>query len=125
MIAAVFEKLEVARQFFEEVEETEKEPLFTNLNFGEAVLISVICMVIVFAMLALLWGLVSLFKYIPTKKAKEEAPKEEAPAALQQTESIKFEDIKDEDMMVAALVASIDYHNEIKKDVRVVSVKEL
>ena len=30
------------------------------------------------------------------------------------------EDIKDEDMMVAALVATIDYHNETKEDVRVV-----
>ena len=28
-------------------------------------------------------------------------------------------------MMVAVLVASIDYRNEIKKDVRVVSVKEI
>jgi glutaconyl-CoA/methylmalonyl-CoA decarboxylase subunit delta len=33
--------------------------------------------------------------------------------------------IKDEDMMVAALVASIDYYEEIKKDVRVISVKEI
>ena len=39
--------------------------------------------------------------------------------------SISLSDIKDEDMMVAALVASIDYYNEINKDVRIVSIKEI
>mgnify|MGYP003291215999 CR=1 FL=1 len=36
-----------------------------------------------------------------------------------------IKDIKDEEMMAAALVATIDYHNETKKDVRVVSIKEI
>lgn len=38
---------------------------------------------------------------------------------------ISLSDIKDDDMMVAALVASIDYYNEIKKDVRIMSIKEI
>jgi len=34
-------------------------------------------------------------------------------------------DIKDEDMMVAALVATIDFANEKKTDVRLVSIKQI
>ena len=33
--------------------------------------------------------------------------------------------IEDEDMMVAVLIATIDYRKEINKDVRVVNVKEV
>ena len=34
-------------------------------------------------------------------------------------------DITDEDMMVAALIATIDYRNEVKTDVRLVSIKQI
>ena len=34
-------------------------------------------------------------------------------------------DLQDEDALVACLVASIDYREEVKKDVRIVSVKEV
>ena len=37
----------------------------------------------------------------------------------------KMTDINDEDMMVAALIATIDYANETKKDVRLVSIKQI
>ena len=37
----------------------------------------------------------------------------------------KNTEIKDEDMMVAALIATIDYTNETKKDVRLVSIKQI
>ena len=36
-----------------------------------------------------------------------------------------MEDIKDDDMMAAALVATIDYHEETGENVRVVSIKEI
>lgn len=96
----------------------------SNITVGEAALVTVVCMIIVFLMLALLWGIVALFKFIPAKKekAKEEAPVVSQPAARP---AIKMSDIKDDDMMVAALVATIDYHEEIKEDVRVVSIKEI
>ena len=93
-----------------------------SINFGSACLIALVCIIIVFAMLALLWGIVALLKFIPAKKEKvkeEQAPVKNAEPKL------RLEDIKDEDMMVAALVATIDYHEETKKDVRVVSIKEL
>jgi len=93
---------------------------------GDSALISVVCMAIVFLMLALLWGIVALFKFLPKEKEKAvAASKASAPVAKSASKGIKLEDIKDDDMMVAALVASIDYHNEIKKDVKVVSVKEI
>ena len=97
----------------------------SDITVGQAALVTVVCMVIVFLMLALLWGIVALFKFIPAKK--EKAKKEEAPVASQPAArpTIKMSDIKDEDMMVAALVATIDYHEEIKEDVRVVSIKEI
>lgn len=91
------------------------------ISFADAGLVVVVCVAIVFAMLALLWGIVSLFRFIAPKAI--EAKKEEKPVV--QKQQIKLEDIKDEDMMVAVLVASIDYHEETQQDVRVVSVKEL
>ena len=46
----------------------------------------------------------------------EEEPVAE-PVTYTQPSSLKLEDIKDEDMMAAALVATIDYHEETKEDV--------
>ena len=43
----------------------------------------------------------------------------------QQTKEVKNTNITDDDMMAAVLVATIDYRNEVKKDVRLVSVKEV
>lgn len=43
----------------------------------------------------------------------------------QQTEEKVSVDLKDEDAVVAVLVASIDYRNETHKNVKVVSVKEI
>ena len=49
-----------------------------------------------------------------------------APVAAAPQKKFSVEDIKDEDMMVAALVATADFIEETKKtDVRVVSVKQI
>ena len=85
------------------------------ISFGEAGLVVLVCVGIVFMMLAVLAIVVSLFRYV--------APKNKGLA--KQKKVFSMEDIKDEDMLVAALIATIDYHNEIKKDVRVVSIKEI
>jgi fumarate reductase subunit D len=85
----------------EEAERVLREP-FTWERFGEGCLQSLICMAIVFLMLVLLVFIVSLFKYLNKKKTFE-----------------------DKDMAVACLVASIDYHNETKQDVHVVSIKKI
>ncbi len=91
------------------------------ISYGEGGIVVLICMVIVFLMLALLCGITAAFKFIAPKPKKEEAkvtPQEER-------KTFTMGDITDDDMMVAALIATIDYHNEIKEDVRVVSIKEI
>jgi Na+-transporting methylmalonyl-CoA/oxaloacetate decarboxylase gamma subunit len=88
--------------------------------FTEGLEISLFSIFIVFLLLSIVTLAISLLKHI-TVKEKPQAKKEEKTI----TKPISLSDIKDEDMMVAALVASIDYYNEIKKDVRVVSIKEI
>lgn len=100
-----------------------------NLSIGETLLIAVVCMLIVFAMLALLWGIVALTSFLLNlRKGKNISANENLKVNVDEyndTKPLTMEDIKDEDMMVAALVATIEYHNEVKEDVRVVSIKEL
>ncbi len=96
------------------------------IDFVQAILVALVCIVIVFSMLALLWGLVSLLRFFVPKQ-KEQAKTVEAPKAAPTPvkKAISLEDIKDEEMMAAALVATIDYHEETQEDVRVVSIKEI
>ena len=76
-------------------------------------------------MLILLCLIVSAFKYLPKKEEKKETVAKPQPVVSAPQKAFTMEDIKDEDMMVAALVATIDYHNETNEDVRVVSVKQI
>ena len=57
-------------------------------------------------------------------EVKEEEPEEEEQPQLS-TESVSRLDLNDEDAVVASLIASIEYRNEVRKDVRVVSVREV
>lgn len=96
------------------------------ITITESAIVSIVSIVVVFSMLALLWGIVALFKYLPSKKQPEKkAEPAKAPVANAPQKAITIEDIKDEDMMAAALVATIDYHNETNEDVRVVSIKQI
>ena len=96
------------------------------INLGDAGVIAVICIAIVFSMLILLCLIVSVFKYLPKKEEQkqQQAPVSQ-PVVSAPQKAFTMADITDEDMMVAALVATIDYHNETKQDVRVVSIKEI
>lgn len=89
-------------------------------TLSEGLLISLFSVIIVFILLGFIAFTIQLLKYI------QEKPIQKKPE-IEQTSQKPFElsDIKDEDMMVAALVASIAYYEETKKDVRVVSIKEL
>ncbi|MCR3905711.1 MAG: OadG family protein [Tenericutes bacterium] len=86
----------------------------------EGLLISLFSVMIVFLILGFIALSIQSLKYFQAK------PKQVLPVT-EESDSIpfNFSDIKDEQMMVAALVASIDYYEKIKKDVRVVSVKEI
>ena len=57
-------------------------------------------------------------------EVKEEEPEEkEQPQPV--SENVSRLDLNDEDAVVASLIASIEYRNEVKKDVRIVSVREV
>ena len=95
------------------------------LGLGDGALYSIICILVVFSVLAIIilasYGSSKLVDYIQTKNAKEVT--EQVPVS--QTKEVKNTNITDDDMMAAVLDATIDYRNEIKKDVRLVSVKEV
>ena len=91
------------------------------ISFTDAALMSLICIFIVFMILIVVCLIVSLFKFKKTKQPTEEVKE----AVKEQKQRIRIEDITDPDMQIAAVVASIDYYNEIKKDVRIVSIKEI
>ena len=96
------------------------------ITFGEGAVVTVVCILIVFLMLALLWGITALLKVVNKKKEEEHEHEEVNPVLVEEPKKVfTINDIKDDDMMAAALVATIEYHNETKKDVRVVSIKEI
>jgi Na+-transporting methylmalonyl-CoA/oxaloacetate decarboxylase gamma subunit len=99
----------------------------TTLSLEEGALYSILAIGMVFAILLITIGITTLvFKLTglfelkkeldAAKKAKEGAS---APASSGEVT------IKDDDMMAAVLVATIDYRLTHKSDVRVVSVKEI
>ena len=99
--------------------------MFLKVTLGD-VLFSVVAIAIVFLVLALLVLIVSLMSKINFEGKKKEEVKS-APAVVSAPQKqFSAEDIKDEDMMVAALVATVDFIEETKKtDARVVSVKQI
>lgn len=111
--------------------------LYSNdISMGDAVLIAVLSMLIVFAVLFLIILIIQIIqktmfsnKKVDYKDANNEmknvSSKVNSKSVSQNNVNKKNTDIKDEDMMVAALIATIDYTNETKKDVRLVSIKEI
>lgn len=89
-----------------------------DLNFGKASVIALVSILIVFVILAIIIGAIKIMEQF-FKNKKEEAPKLEKPLEQKNTE------ISDDDMMAAVLVATIDYVNETKKDVRLKSVRRI
>lgn len=95
------------------------------ISFADACLVALVCIIIVFGMLALLWGIVSLFKFIAPKEKENSKQEENKSVVSAPQKAFTMADITDDDMMAAALVATIDYHNETHKNVKVVSIKEI
>lgn len=99
----------------------------TEITVGEGALYSILAIAMVFAILLIIIGITTLvFKLtglFDLKKeldaAKKASQGEVAPASTQEVT------IKDDDMMAAVLVATIDYRLTHKSDVRVVSVKQI
>ena len=85
-------------------------------DFTNGLIMSLFSIIIVFVILYLLTLPVTLLK---KSKVITNEP------IVQTKQSLRFEDITDPDMMAAALIASIDYQEVIKKDIRLVSIKEV
>ncbi len=86
--------------------------------FLDGVLMSLFCILIVFAILYLIT--LAVRPLILTERMK--SPVVPAPQA-----AVPFGpgDVTDDDMMAAILVAAIDYRQETKKDIRILSAKEI
>lgn len=96
-----------------------------TMNLGDGAIFSLVAIVMVFAILLIFIGITELvFKAISLfDKKKADKVVENVPQVT--SNEPKEVVITDDDMMAAVLVATIDYRNEVKKDVRVVNVKQL
>ena len=88
-------------------------------DFLNGLLISFFSILVVYLILYLITLSVEPLKGIKEKTAIQNPP------PLEPIQKFSIEDIKDEDMMVAALVASIDFREASHTDVRVISIKEI
>ncbi|XMB86027.1 OadG family protein [Mycoplasmatota bacterium WC44] len=90
-----------------------------NITLIETLEITIISMLIVFSILILISFIVSLFRFIPDSERISKKYKKN-----KKRDYISFEKM-DDDMKTAVLVATIDYRNEVKTDVRLKSIKKL
>ena len=89
-------------------------------NFTEALLLSLFAIALVFLILLILMLAVSTFKHF---KFLQEKPPLTA-AGNEPDNKLSWNEM-DEDMQTAALVATIDYNKETKKDAKLVSIKRI
>ena len=91
-------------------------------SYGTGAVIAIIAIVIVFIVLLLIIFLTDLVS--KTISNDKEETKALSPAINGGVKALPL-DVNDEDALVACLVASIDYRNVTKKNIQVVSVKEV
>ena len=101
-----------------------------EITIGKGALYSLLSIVLVFLILLIIIGITSLiYKMMGLFALKKELDETKEKAKKSYTSIAKIEssstEIEDDDMMVAVLIASIDYQEEIKKDVRLVSVRKI
>ena len=101
--------------------------MLTDMSIGDGAILSLVSILMVFAILLIIIGITSLvFKIVrmfeERVKEKNAVVTDEKVSSTPVTKSVE---IVDDDMMAAVLVATIDYQSEIKKDVRLISVREV
>ena len=96
-------------------------------DWGNAAIASICSILLVFLVLIIIIALTHLiFKllgYIDLKKEIDE--KKKGQTSANNTVNNSVFDENDEEMVAAVLTATIDYRNECKQDVKLVSVKEI
>lgn len=90
--------------------------------FIDGLVPAIVCIIIVFLILAVISLIVAGLNKIKSLDEKEEVS---TPVSVPTTSKFTMSDITDDDMMAAVLVATIDYQAEIKKDVRVKKVTKI
>ena len=97
-------------------------------NLGQGGLVSVIAILLVFAILAVIIAITfGAGKLIDScaKKDDKKASETKTTSSNATAQSKIDVDMNDEDAIVATLVASIDYRQQTKKDIKVISIKEI
>ena len=98
----------------------EKQETF---GFVDGLIPSLVCILIVFLVLALLAFILSMLNRIKALDVKAK-PQAETKATTTERMHIDFEAL-DDDAKAAVLAATIDYREECKTDVELISVKEI
>ena len=95
-----------------------------DFGFVDGLLPSLVCIIIVFLVLALLATILWLINKIKWLDVKEQPKKETSATKTVERMHIDFEAL-DDDAKAAVLAATIDYREECKTDVELISVKEI
>lgn len=109
--------------FLEAVEET--GPIMDGkltYDFGNGLIVCLVAILMVFLVLLIIIGFSSIVSSVINKFVKTENKCENEKPIDNNSLVV---DINDEDMVAAILVASIDYRNEIKKDVKLINIREV
>ena len=97
----------------------------TEKDLGQGALVCVLAILLVFAILAIIIVVTYLIgKGIEKYSKKEVKPVTETVPSVKQSANTVPVKLDDEDAIVATLVASIDFRQQTKKDIKVISVKE-
>lgn len=96
-------------------------------QWGDSAIAAVVAILMVFVVLLIIIAITHLvFKALGYFDLKKEIDKAKNVENVEKNETITSSfDENDEDMVAAVLVATIDYQNEVKQDVKLVSVKEI
>ena len=94
-------------------------------DLGDGGFVAVISALLVFAILAVIILITGCVGKLIEKNTHAEAVADVSADTPAEAVAGQKLDPNDEDAVVAALVASIDYRNETKKDIKVISVKEI
>lgn len=92
-------------------------------NFGEALIVTFVSMFLVFIILILLYGLIALLKDVKFR-GESTSKKEIVSTPSKDIQEAVSPDSSDEEAEVAAIVAAIEYKNEINKETKVMSIKK-
>lgn len=95
---------------------------FSRYDFVTGGIVAVVSILMVFLILVLI---IFLTELVAKAMGNDEKKEETVVKTKAVTPSVEHLDLNDEDATVAALVASIDYRNKTKKNIRVVSIREV